>query len=271
MTIIFQVKTKEAYAIKIMAELLANNIKTGCFEIDSEGVHLRMMDHHRKILINLKLDGKSSGFSIYKFTTKKMFLGINLNHFYKMVRSVKKKDHIELYIDDENPTDLCIKVTPKENNRTTTSIVKIQSIQNLDIDLPNEYDRPISVPSSDYQKLIKEMNTIGNVVKISAKKFSIKFACDAGGVLKKMVDFGENDPDDQETIFSQDFNTEQLCRITKFAGLSDNIQIFPGFPLLFKTNIGTIGNMDIYIKSKDQLEKESYELDESEDDDDSDS
>lgn len=91
MTIIFQVKTKEAYAIKIMAELLANNIKTGCFEIDSEGVHLRMMDHHRKILINLKLDGKSSGFSIYKFTTKKMFLGINLNHFYKMVRSVKKK------------------------------------------------------------------------------------------------------------------------------------------------------------------------------------
>ena len=266
MTIVFKAKTKEAYVIKILAELLANNIKTGCFEIDSDGILLRMMDHHRKILINLKLDGKSSGFSVYKFNSTKMFLGINLNHFYKMLRAIKKKDSIELLIEEENLTDLCIKVVPKENNRVTTNIVKIQTIQNLDIDLPEGYKRPISVSSSDFQKMIKEMNAIGNTVRILAKNFSIKFLCDAGGVLRKMVDFGESDEEDHE-IFNEEFSTEQLCRISKFAGLSDNIQIFPGLPLLFKSNIGTLGTIDVYIKSKGQLDTESYDVDSDESDD----
>ena len=52
MTIIFKAKSHEAYIIKILAELLANNIKTGCFEIDNTGISLRMMDHHKKVLID---------------------------------------------------------------------------------------------------------------------------------------------------------------------------------------------------------------------------
>ena len=86
MTIIFRVKSNEAYVLKIMAELLANNIKTGCFEIDETGIFLRMMDHHRRVLIDLNLSSTSSGFTIFKFNSKKMFLGINLNHFHKMLR-----------------------------------------------------------------------------------------------------------------------------------------------------------------------------------------
>ena len=46
MTIIFKAKTNSAYTIKIMAELLQNNIKTACFEIDENLIKLRMMDYH---------------------------------------------------------------------------------------------------------------------------------------------------------------------------------------------------------------------------------
>ena len=263
MTIIFKTKSREAYVIKILAELLATNIKTGCFVIDETGIYLCMMDHHRRILINLKLNAE--GFLVYKFNSKKLFLGINLNHFHKMIKSIKKKDSIELYIDDENPNDLAIKVIPKENNRTTISFIKIQSIQNLDIDIPTGYKKPVSISSSEYQKIIKDMGNIGNIMNISSKKFSIEFSCNAGGILKRKVRFGEvdddDDDDDNEKEFNEDFNTEQLCRISKLAGLSSNIQIFPGKPLLFKSNVGTLGFIEIYIKSKDQLETESCIID----------
>ena len=146
MTIIFKCKSNEAYCLKILAELLTNNIKTGCFEIDETGISLCMMDHHRRVLIDLKL--YSENFSVYKFKSKKMYLGINLNHFHKMLKSIKKKDSIQLYIDDASPTDLAIRVIPKENNRITTSYVKIQSIQNLIID--GEHFRIDTLnPSSD--------------------------------------------------------------------------------------------------------------------------
>jgi len=267
MTIIFRAKSNEAYVLKIMAELLANNIKTGCFEIDENGIFLRMMDHHRRVLIYLNLYSTSSNLTIFKFNSKKMFLGINLNHFHKMLRPIKKKDIIELFIDDEFPNNLCIKVTPKENNRTTTSTVKIQSIQNLEIDLPTGYSNPISISSINYQKMLKELGNIGNMIQVSAKKYSIDFSCSATGVYGRTVSFGDTEDDeDDEKIYCEDFNSETLSRISKLAGLSTNIQIFPGKPLYFKSNVGNLGEINIYIKSKEQIEKDSCNVDNSDSD-----
>ena len=274
MTVIFKAKTHCAYTIKVLAELLQNNIKTACFEIDENGVKLCMMDHHRTILIHISLE--SENFALYKFKCKdKLFLGINLNHFHKMLKSIKKKDSMQLFINDESPNDLGIKVIPKENNRITTSFVTIQEIQTIDIDIPEGYGKPIIVPSSEYQKMCKDMAHIGSMINVIARNFHIKFRCNAGGIMKRHVEFGEmSDSDDEEekeenvVEYNQDFDTEQLSRITKMAGLSTNMQIYPkqGKPLLFKSAIGSLGKISIYIKSKDFIEKENSVL-ESDDDD----
>ena len=275
MTVIFKAKTHCAYTIKILAELLQNNIKTACFEIDEDGVKLCMMDHHRTILIQVSLE--SENFTLYKFKCKdKLFLGINLNHFHKMLKSIKKKDSMQLFINDDSPNDLGIKVIPKENNRITTSFVTIQEIQTIDIDIPEGYGKPIIVPSSEYQKMCKDMAHIGSMINVVARNFHIKFRCNAGGVMKRHVEFGEmGDSDDEEeeddnvVEYNQDFDTEQLSRITKMAGLSTNMQIYPkqGKPLLFKSAIGSLGKISIYIKSKDLIEKENSVLGSDDDDD----
>ena len=266
MTIIFKAKSHEAYCLKILAELLTNNIKTGCFEVDEKGISLCMMDHHRRILIDLEL--RAENFSIYKFKSKKMYLGINLNHFHKMLKAIKKKDSIQFFIDDASPTELGIKVIPKENNRVTTSTIMIQTIQNLVIDIPTGYGKPVIVSSSEYQKMCKDMCNIASQMKVTSKNFHIEFTCDAGGVLRRNVQFGEiADSDDEEEEgdktqeYCQDFATEQLCRITKMAGLSNNMQIFPGRPLLFRSNVGSLGKISIYIKSLDQVSKEAVAQD----------
>ena len=100
MVVIFKAKTHCAYTIKIFAELLQNNIKTACFEIDETGIKLCMMDHHRTVLIQVDLE--SEKFILYKFKAKeKQFLGVNLNHFHKMLKSIKKKDSMQLFINDD--------------------------------------------------------------------------------------------------------------------------------------------------------------------------
>ena len=194
-----------------------------------------------------------------------------------MLKSIKKKDSMQLFIDSDSPTDLGIKVIPKENNRVTTSFIKIQEIQTIDIDVPTGYTKPIIVPSSDFQKMGKEMVNIGNVIKIIAKNFHIKFSIDAGGIMKRDVQFGEYDDSDDdeddkeiEDTYTDEFNTEQLYRITKVSGLGDNIQIYPkkGLPLLFRSSIGSLGKISIYIKSKELInehEHREYEDDSDED------
>jgi proliferating cell nuclear antigen PCNA len=261
MTIVFRAKTNEAYIVKIIAELLSNNIKTGCFVIDETGIFLRMMDHNRKLLIDIEL--KADGFIIYKLSTKKLHLGINITHFHRMLKSIKKKDSIELYIDDANIADLCMKVIPKENNRVTLSSVKIQSIQNLEIPLPETTTKPIFVPSAELQKMLKDFGTIGSALTISSDKNKILFSCNAGGIIKRAVEFGEADADDGDkssTVYQEDFNTEQLCRISKLSGLSNNVQIYCDKPLRLSSNVGSLGKISIYVKSKEQIELEQCSM-----------
>jgi len=274
MTVIFNTKTGEAYHIKVLAELLANNLKTGCFEINNCGISLRMFDNHRKTLVDLFLP--SENFSLYKFKNSEKFcMGLNLNHFHKMLKSVKKKDSLQLSINNDNVNELCIKTIPKENTRITTSGIKIQSIQNLDIDVPVGYGKPVIVPSAEFQKMCKDLSSIGSTnIKVIAKNFQIEFIADADGILKRKVVFGENeeniDLEDNDSFeYQATFATDQLSRITKIAGLSNNMQIFPAeknLPLLFKSSVGSLGKISIFIKSKELIDQElkTYDSDESE-------
>ena len=190
-----------------------------------------------------------------------------------MLKSIKKRDSIQIFIDDESPTDLGIKVIPKENNRVTTSFIKIQNIQNIDINLPENYSKPVIVPSGEFQKMCKGLTHISNVTHITSKGFLIRFSSDAGGVMKRFTEFGETEDSDNEDDskddspeYSEDFDTEQLTRITKLAGLSTNIQIYPKMenPLLIRSLIGNLGKISIYLKSKNLQEVEYHSI-ESED------
>ena len=125
--------------------------------------------------------------------------------------------------------------------------------------------------------MCKDMAHIGSAINVVAKNFHIKFRCNAGGVMKRNVEFGEmGDSDEDEqgdenfVEYNQDFDTDQLSRITKMAGLSTNLQIYPkkGKPLLFKSAIGSLGKISIYIKSKDLIEKENNIVESDDDEDD---
>lgn len=248
----FFCKTSEGYIIKTLAELLQNNIKNGCFILSRKGIILRMTDSNKKILIDI--DMQADHFTQYKFKSNTTIsIGLNFSHFYKMVKNIKKKDSVVLFIEEEKQTELGIKVIPKEKNRVTTSFVKIQNLQSLDIELPEGYSNSIIIPSNEYIKMIKDLNNIGgNSISISSSNNVIKFSCNSNGVYSRDIMFGENEDDEEKEIVSQDFETEQLTRISKVAGLSTQIQIYqsPDLPILFKSNIGNLGKIYVYLKDK---------------------
>ena len=86
--------------------------------------------------------------------------------------------------------------------------------------------------------------------------FRLRYAIEAKSLEHAYDEIVMNDSPE----FSQEFNTEQLCRITKLSGLSGNIQVYPGKPIRFSSNIGNLGKISIYIKSKDQIENEQCNI-----------
>jgi len=253
---LFYCKTTEGYIIKILAELLQNNIKNGCFIVNESGILFRMTDSNRRVLIDMSLD--ANNFSQFKFKGKSLSIGLNLSHFYKMLKNIKKKDSLALFIEFDKEDDLGIRVIPKEKNRVTTSFVKIQNLQSLDIDIPSEYGKPVNIPSNEYIKMIKDLNNMGgNSITISSCVGFLKFNCNSNDIYSREIIFGEIE-EKMDITCVQDFDTEQLCRISKISGLSTLIQVYQteGFPLFFNSNIGNLGKISIYIKDKKQIHEE---------------
>jgi hypothetical protein len=127
--------------------------------------------------------------------------------------------------------------------------------------------------------MCKDLSSIGSVnINVRARKFHIEFIADADGILKRKVTFGENedsDDDSDEDIpeYYATFTTDQLSRITKLAGLSNTMQIFPAnnnLPLLFRSSVGSLGKISIYVKSQELLDSEPHGFNDDNDDSDSD-
>jgi proliferating cell nuclear antigen len=262
---LFRCKTTDAYIFKILMELLHNVIKTACFEITPTKISLRMMDSNRRTLIDVVLKGENFNFYYFSDTIedKKLSIGLNLNHFYKMLKSIKKRDHLVLFIEETKSNDLGIEIIPKDFSRLTISYVKIQNIQNLEIALPEKYERSILVMSNEFSKMCKDLFNMSNTISILAKKYTIEFNCNVGSVYSRQVILGDTDAQrfEKNTIeeFKEDYDTEQLSRVLKISGLYNNINIqcATDMPLLLSSKIGILGEILIFLKSKKQLDNET--------------
>lgn len=258
-TPLFRCKTDNAFRIKIMSEITANVLKTGFWEIGKNGIHLSMFDESRKTMVTISL--ASENFQIYNYNQEENInVGINSSHFHKMMKSIKKKDMLELQIDSNESDELIITCIPNVQTRKTISKIKIQTVQNLDIVNPTGYGKSIIIPSGDFQKMIKDLNSISSdKLEITTENGVIYFTADADGVMKRTVTFGEENSS-TELSTTDVFSTEQIHRISKISALSDCIHVYMSsleLPIQFKTNIGGLGSMCVYIKSDSNLNNEN--------------
>lgn len=261
----FCAKTREGYIIKVLSELLADNIKIGCFEISSQGFFFKMSDTHKRICIAFELT--ADRFDNFTFSSssldKKTMIGINLPFLQKILKSVKKNEPIEIIRESETSDVLIIKQTQikESRDRIITNCIKIQEIQAIDMCLCDGYDNYVAIPACDYPKMCKDMGAISHDVLIQTTASSIKFTSDVSGVYARTISFGD-EITDEPIIFSQHFESNQLNNLKRISGLSltKSCNLYfhtkENLPLMIRTNVGTIGKLCVYIKSKEQIEME---------------
>lgn len=256
--IIFRVKTDQAVMIKILGELFYANLKTAGFMIDKNSLQLLQADDKMSTLIDFTLQFDNC--LEYEFNMpQKLFVGLNMAHFHSAVKMIKKKDLIELVIDDTSPNILGMSIFT--DDCVTKTNVQIQQIQIIQIDIPTGYDNSITIKSTEFQKMIK--NTIGNVLTVSSNSNKIRFTCCLEGIINREVYF-ENSMDAvssktktvnkaiDEFTYKNDFDIKQISKFAKMTRLHNSLSIFTqiDLPLLIRMDVGTIGTLSIYIKSK---------------------
>jgi|SRR3972149_3274430 len=260
---VFRCKTSEGFIFKSLIELLQNMLTDVCFTLTPEDIRLTTNDNKSNILLDLRLNAKA--FDEYQ-SQEKTKIGINLQHLWKMVKSIKKKNSIELYVSKSEPELLQISSSSFDN--TNKSGIKIQKTIEVIADIPTAYYHPIHIPSQAFQKLCKEMCTLSNTINISSQASFISFKCEAEGLYKRETSFGNKEHIDTSFYDYEDtFSTKLFSQFIKISGLNNKIQIYiPNFkktvkvPLKIGINIGNLGTLCIFIKSDSQMVKKKTNI-----------
>lgn len=245
-------KTNEAYTIKVLIDCLNKCIDSSAsFIFTKDKITLYGMDKEEHLYTYLCLESKN--FVNYVCNEKQINVGISINHLYKMIKSVKRKDSISIFILDEAPDELVF-VVERDQNQTETKF-KILNIRPLEINLPTEedYNEPILCSSKEFQNMAKSID-ISKEIQVMVKYHQIQFlAKGLEETYSRQVIFGERDEDNLHS-YKQAFSREYISKLTKLEGLDSDVRISckDELPLKLELRVGKLGTLFIYIESIEQ-------------------
>jgi len=248
---VFEIKTIQSSIIKTLIEALKEILNDTVIEINNDCIKIVTMDNSHIILVHLKLDANK--FEHYS-CKKPISIGINMLNFYKIIKTVNNNDILTLFVNENNLNHLGIKIENMDKNTKTTYFLNLLDLNNEQFDIPEvEFNSVITLPSNDFQKLMRDMNNIADFVEI--KNVDNKFIlscegdfCNQETVLSDtdLVIINNGSPND---IIQGNFNLKYLVLFTKCTNLSNNVELFlrNDYPLIIKYTVASLGEVKLCL------------------------
>ena len=197
-------------------------------EIDEHGIKVMAVDNTATVLAHMKLD--ATNFEKYS-CTQRMVLGVSMGNLFKLIKTMSNNDTLTLYVDEENTNTLGIKIENTEKNSITRFNLNLMDLNEETIRVPpTTFESVITMPSNDFQKHVRDMSNLADVLEINSVGQQLTLRC-TGEFAKQETVIGEttngmsyikNSAPDE--IVQGLFSLKHLLLFTKCTNLSNNIR-----------------------------------------------
>jgi proliferating cell nuclear antigen len=227
------------------------------FDVSGSGIALQAMDSSHVSLVALLL--RADGFEQFR-CDRSFSMGMNLNNMTKMLKCAGNDDAITMKAEDNGDVVTFTFESPGQD-RVSEFELKLMDISSENLGIPEtEYSATIRMPAAEFQRICKDLSTIGDTVEISATKDGIKFSTtgDIGSASticrqSATVERGE----EQITVdliepVSLTFALRYLNSFTKATGLSPSvvIKLSRELPVVVEYKIANMGHIRYYLAPK---------------------
>lgn len=215
---LFYLKTNEGFIFKHISEIMQISVKNLYLDLKHNGVQMQTLDLSENLLFHMVLNAANFQSYFIDESYADTQIGVTLKYFYTILKSIKKKDKIELFIEKSNCNNLGIRVC-SETRKYCTSYVKMHSVQNIIVMLPQGYGNPIVMCTIDYHKMCKEVNEISNKVRIETTESDLKFTTKMDNIYSKCVVFKQQSVNTQHQLLNKSKHVtstyDTLCKKNK--------------------------------------------------------
>ncbi|CAG8518026.1 766_t:CDS:2 [Ambispora leptoticha] len=227
----FEARLSQGSLLKKILEAVKELVTDANFDCSETGIALQAMDNSHVALVSVLL--RAEGFDPYR-CDRNMPLGVNLNSLNKILKCAGNEDIITLKADDSGDTLGLIFESPN-NDRVGEYELKLMDIDQEHLGIPDtEYEAIVRMPSSEFQRICRDLAVISESVTFNVEKEGIKFTSSGefgtGAVTLKPHTDIDNEEASTSIELTQSvtltFSLKYLTLFSKSTPLSDQVTLF---------------------------------------------
>ena len=243
-----KLKTVQASAFKSIFEVLKDILNDVNIYFTKEGIKITTLDTARAALIDLHLP--SDNFEEYVCDDEEYVAGVNITNTFKLLKPITNNDTLELEYSKEV---LNFKIQNETKKCNTEFKLKLLEIDEDHIQIPDlEASVTTVMPSSDFQRICRDMTNLSTEIRISRENDEIVFECD-GDFAKQNTRIKCSDHENFNNTLSGLYSLKYLNLFTKATSMCSSVQILMESEMRFlilKYNIANLGELKFYLATK---------------------
>lgn len=256
---ILTIKTVQISAFRILMIALKDILLETNITFQQDGMRIVNMDKSHTILVHLFLE--ACNFEFYNCLKEKIVIAVNMFHLFKLISSIDNNDTLTIYIDKNDYNDGIVEYLGLRFENSEIKQYKIQKLKLIEPDqdelkLPDvAYNSIITLPSSDFQKIVRDLSNISEKLEIKSIQNTLVFKC-SGNFAQAEIIRTENDgsleylhKQHQGEIIQGEFSLKNLSYFIKCTNLCSQIEIYLGnnLPLIIKYDVASLGQLKLCL------------------------
>jgi proliferating cell nuclear antigen len=256
---VLTIKTVQISPFRTLMTALKDILLETNITFQSDGIRIINMDKSHTVLAHMHL--KAENFEFYDCKPEKIVIGVNMFQLFKLINSIDNDDTLTIYIENNDYTDgvvsyLSLKFENGEIKQCKTQKLRLIEPESEELGYPDvKFSSIINLPSTDFQKIIRDLSVISDKLEIKSVGNELIFRC-AGQFASAEIHRAESDgsmdfilKQDSSKIIQGEFSLKNLGYFIKCTNLCAQIELYleNDLPLVVKYNVASLGEIRLCL------------------------
>jgi proliferating cell nuclear antigen len=258
---VLTIKTVQIAPFRTLMTALKDILLETNITFQPDGIRIINMDKSHTILTHLHLAAQN--FEFYECKKEKIIIGVNMFHLFKLINSIDNDDTLTIYIENGDYLDgvvshLALKFENGEIKQCKTQKLRLIEPESEELEYPDvKFSSIINLPSTDFQKIIRDLSCISDKLEIKSVGNELIFKC-SGQFASAEIHRAESDgsmefvlKQDPTKIIQGEFSLKNLSYFIKCTNLCSQIELYleNDLPLIVKYNVASLGEIKLCLVS----------------------
>lgn len=256
---ILTIKTVQIQPIRNMITAIKDILTDATITFTKEGMKIINFDKTQTILVNVFLS--ADRFEKYVCLPDKVIICANTLHLFKVISTMSNDDTLSIYIDKADYHDGIVSHLGLQYDNGDIKQCYNQKLRLIEPDMEEmnvpdvTYSTVINMPSSDFQKIVRDLNGISDRIEIKSVGNDMIFSCEGNFASSRIFRSESNgnmnfiQKNDASVVFQGEFSLKSLSHFIKCTPLCSHLEMYLGndLPLIVKYDVASLGEIKLCL------------------------